>query len=65
MVVAGGGTSLRTAGGCLTTVRTEPRVLVGTGSGLLRLEEVEWNGKTIEGEAIVSHFRKAITGEFS
>jgi UDP-4-amino-4-deoxy-L-arabinose formyltransferase/UDP-glucuronic acid dehydrogenase (UDP-4-keto-hexauronic acid decarboxylating) len=65
MVVAGGGTSLRTAGGCLTTVRTEPRVLVGTGSGLLRFEEVEWNGKTVEGEAIVSLFRKAITGGFS
>jgi UDP-4-amino-4-deoxy-L-arabinose formyltransferase/UDP-glucuronic acid dehydrogenase (UDP-4-keto-hexauronic acid decarboxylating) len=65
MAVAGGGTSLRTAGGCLTTLRTEPRVLVGTGSGLLRLEEVEWNGKTVEGEAIVSLFRKAIAGGFS
>jgi methionyl-tRNA formyltransferase len=65
MVVAGGGTSLQTAGGCLTTVRIEPRVLVGTGSGLLRFEEVEWNGKTVEGEAIISFFRKAITGGFS
>ena len=65
MVVAGGGTSLQSAGGCLTTVRAERRLLVGTGSGFLRLEEVEWNGKTVEGEAIVSLFRKAITGEFS
>jgi len=64
MVVAGG-TSLQAAGGCLTSVKTETCVLAGTGKGLLRLEEVEWNGKTAEGEAIVSLFKKAITGGFS
>jgi len=65
LVVAGGGASLQAAGGCLTTVRTERRLLVGTGSGLLRLEEVEWNGKTAKGEAIASLFGKAITGRYS
>ncbi len=65
MVVAGGGASLQAAGGCLTTVRAERRLLVGTGSGLLRLEEVEWNGKTAKGEAIASLFGKAITGGYS
>ncbi|MBI5343448.1 MAG: formyltransferase [Deltaproteobacteria bacterium] len=63
--VVAGGPSLRTAGGCLTTVRTPVRVLVGTGSGLLQLEEVEWNGKTAKGEAIASLFGKAITGGFA
>lgn len=58
MVVAGG-SSLRAAGGCLTTVKTERRVLVGTGSGILCLEEVEWNGTSAKGEAIVSLFGKA------
>ena len=65
MTVAGGEASLQAAGGCLTAVKAERRLLVGTGSGLLRLEEVEWNGKTVEGEAIVSFFKKAITGGFS
>jgi hypothetical protein len=64
MVVAGG-TSLQAAGGCLTSVKTEACVLAGTGKGLLQLEEVEWNGKTAKGEAIVSLFKKAITGGFS
>jgi hypothetical protein len=40
-------------------------VLAGTGKGLLQLEEVEWTGKTAKGEAIVSLFKKAITGGFS
>lgn len=64
MVVAGG-TSLQAAGGCLTSVKTETCVLAGTGKGLLQLEEVEWTGKTAKGEAIVSLFKKAITGGFS
>ena len=64
MVVAGG-TSLLLAGGCLTSVKTEACVLTGTGNGLLRLEEVEWNGKTAKGAAIVSLFKKAIAGGFS
>jgi methionyl-tRNA formyltransferase len=62
MAIAGGGRSLQAAGGCLTTVRAEARVLVGTGNGLLRLEEVEWKGKTAKGEEIVSLFGKAIAG---
>lgn len=63
MTVAGG-KSLRVAGGCLTTVFSERRVLVGTGRGLLRLEEVERNGKTARGEEIVSFLKKEITGGF-
>ncbi len=63
MAVAGG-SMLRTAGGCLTNVHEERRVLVGTGKGFLQLEEVEWNGKTARGEAIVSLLKKAITGGF-
>jgi UDP-4-amino-4-deoxy-L-arabinose formyltransferase/UDP-glucuronic acid dehydrogenase (UDP-4-keto-hexauronic acid decarboxylating) len=62
MAVAGGERLLQAAGGCLTTVRTESRVLVGTGNGALRLEEVEWKGKVAKGEEIVSLFGKAITG---
>jgi UDP-4-amino-4-deoxy-L-arabinose formyltransferase/UDP-glucuronic acid dehydrogenase (UDP-4-keto-hexauronic acid decarboxylating) len=64
LAVAGGETSLRTAGGCLTTVRTESRVMVGTGKGLLRLEDVEWNGKIAKGEAVVSLLKKEITRGF-
>jgi UDP-4-amino-4-deoxy-L-arabinose formyltransferase/UDP-glucuronic acid dehydrogenase (UDP-4-keto-hexauronic acid decarboxylating) len=64
MVVVGG-PSFRMAGGCPMPTREEKRILVGTGSGLLLLEEVEWNGKTAEGEAIVSLLGKAITGGFA
>jgi UDP-4-amino-4-deoxy-L-arabinose formyltransferase/UDP-glucuronic acid dehydrogenase (UDP-4-keto-hexauronic acid decarboxylating) len=64
MLVAGGQTSLRTAGGCLTTVRAESRALVGTGKGLLRLEDVEWNGKIAKGEAVVSLLKKEIPRGF-
>ncbi|MBI5576873.1 MAG: formyltransferase [Deltaproteobacteria bacterium] len=63
MTVAGG-TSLQTASGCLTTVRTPARVLVGTGSGLLQIEEAEWNRRKAEGEAIAALFGKAIKGGF-
>jgi UDP-4-amino-4-deoxy-L-arabinose formyltransferase/UDP-glucuronic acid dehydrogenase (UDP-4-keto-hexauronic acid decarboxylating) len=65
MAVAGGGISMQAAGGCLTAVRSEARVLVGTGNGLLRLEEVEWKGKTAKGEDVVSLFGKAIAGGFA
>ncbi len=52
--ILAGGRTLAAAGGCLTEVRTERRVLVGTGEGLLQLEEVEWKGTVAKGEAIVS-----------
>lgn len=63
MVVVGG-TSLHAAGGCLTSVKTERRILAGTGRGLLQLEEAEWNGKTAKGEAIVSLFGRATAEGF-
>jgi UDP-4-amino-4-deoxy-L-arabinose formyltransferase/UDP-glucuronic acid dehydrogenase (UDP-4-keto-hexauronic acid decarboxylating) len=63
MTVAGG-SSLRVAGGCLTSVSTEKRVLAGTGNGLLQMEEVEWKGKTAKGEAIASLFANAIAEGF-
>jgi hypothetical protein len=37
---------------------------VGTGKGLLQLEEVEWKGKTARGEEIASLLKKEITGGF-
>ncbi|MBI5420669.1 MAG: formyltransferase [Deltaproteobacteria bacterium] len=63
-ILAAGGSSLRTAGGCLTTVRTERRILAGTGQGLLQLEEVEWRGKTARGEGIASLLEDEIGGRF-
>jgi len=38
--------------------------MVGTGKGLLRLEDVEWNGKIAKGEAVVSLLKKEITRGF-
>ncbi|MDA8123394.1 MAG: formyltransferase [Deltaproteobacteria bacterium] len=63
MVVAAG-PSFGMAGGCPMPMRTSPRILAGTGSGLLQLEEVEWNGKIAKGEAVVSLLKKEITRGF-
>jgi UDP-4-amino-4-deoxy-L-arabinose formyltransferase/UDP-glucuronic acid dehydrogenase (UDP-4-keto-hexauronic acid decarboxylating) len=65
LAVAGGAASLHAASGCLTVLRDSPRVLAGTGDGLLRLDEVEWKGRTAEGDDIVSLFGNAIPGGFS
>jgi UDP-4-amino-4-deoxy-L-arabinose formyltransferase/UDP-glucuronic acid dehydrogenase (UDP-4-keto-hexauronic acid decarboxylating) len=65
MAIAGGTASLQAASGCLTAVRAPSCVLVGTGEGLLRLEEVEWKGKTAAGETIASLIQKAIPEGFS
>jgi UDP-4-amino-4-deoxy-L-arabinose formyltransferase/UDP-glucuronic acid dehydrogenase (UDP-4-keto-hexauronic acid decarboxylating) len=64
LMVAGGASSLRVAGGCLTNVRSEKRVMAGTGDGLLQLEEVEWKGKSAKGEAIASFLANAIAEGF-
>ncbi len=40
------------------------RVLVGTGEGLLSLEEVEWKGAVVPGEGIVSLLADARNGRF-
>ena len=49
-----GGSSFLLAGGCPAPVREEKRVVVGTGSGLLVLEEIEWRGRTGRGEEIAA-----------
>lgn len=41
------------------------RVLVGTGEGLLSLEEIEWKGAAARGEEIVSLLASAGNGEFA
>jgi len=41
------------------------RVLVGTGEGLLSLEEVEWKGAVVQGEGIVSLLADARNGRFA
>ncbi len=42
----------------------EKRVLVGTGEGLLSLEEVEWKGAVVQGEGIVSLLADPRNGRF-
>ncbi|GAB4366537.1 MAG: hypothetical protein Kow00128_10120 [Deltaproteobacteria bacterium] len=61
--VAGGGAFLL-AGGCPAPMPGEKRVVVGTGDGLLVLEEIEWRGRCAEGEAIVSLLADQRNGRF-
>jgi UDP-4-amino-4-deoxy-L-arabinose formyltransferase/UDP-glucuronic acid dehydrogenase (UDP-4-keto-hexauronic acid decarboxylating) len=63
--IVAGGSALCVAGGCLTKVRTERRVLVGTGDGFLQLEEVEWKGTVAKGEAIASLIENGTAGGFA
>ncbi len=63
-ITAAGGSSIMAAGGCLANVRTERRVLVGTGDGLLLLEEIERNGITARGEEIESLLGMDLEGRF-
>lgn len=59
-----GGSSFLLAGGCPAPMRGEKRVVAGTGSGLLVLEEIEWRGKTGSGEGIVALLADHLNGRF-
>lgn len=63
-IAVAGGSSFLLAGGCPTPVREEPRLVVGTGDGLLVLEEIEWRGKTGRGEEIAALLADHRNGRF-
>jgi len=59
-----GGSSVLLAGGCPAPMPGEKRIAVGTGAGMLVLEEIEWRGKTRRGEAIVALLADHRNGRF-
>lgn len=59
-----GGSSILLAGGCPAPMPSEKRVVVGTGDGLLLLEEIEWRGKTGSGEAVAALLADQRNGRF-
>lgn len=63
MRVAGGPTIVM-AGGCPAPGPAERRVVVGTGNGVLSLEEVEWIGKIARGGEIASLLKDELKGRF-
>ncbi len=58
------GPSIVMAGGCPAPVAAERRVVVGTGDGVLCLEEVEWKGKVAQGGEIAALLKEASKGRF-
>ncbi len=64
MLAVAGGSSFLLAGGCPAPVREEKRVVVGTGDGLLVLEEIEWRGKIGRGEEIAALLADPPKGRF-
>jgi len=59
-----GGPSFLLAGGCPAPVPGEKRVVVGTGNGLLVLEEVEWRGQRGRGEEVAVLLADQRNGRF-
>ncbi|MGE5190470.1 MAG: formyltransferase [Gemmatimonadota bacterium] len=60
-----GGPSIVMAGGCPAPVPGDRRVVVGTGDGILVLEDVEWKGKAARGAEIVPLLKDALNGRFA
>jgi hypothetical protein len=59
-----GGSTIVMAGGCPAPGPAERRVVVGTGDGVLSLEEVEWKGKVARGGEIASLLKDELNGRF-
>jgi len=59
-----GGRSIVMAGGCPAPGPAGRRVVVGTGDGVLSLEEVEWKGKIARGGEIASLLEDELKGRF-